>query len=262
MNFNPRAPRGARPPKEALPTTPPRDFNPRAPRGARPFRPKYTNALSRFQSTCPARGTTKKERTNSRTTLHFNPRAPRGARHRHRIHHLQGRRHFNPRAPRGARLLKHAAQLHNNQFQSTCPARGTTLTLYPTCAKSRRFQSTCPARGTTFDQKSAALLDCISIHVPREGHDWASAVVVDCWCSISIHVPREGHDVYFVGKVDFTVLFQSTCPARGTTSVKSLLMGSVPFQSTCPARGTTWPLCILHKNHGDFNPRAPRGARQ
>ena len=34
----------------------------------------------------------------------------------------------------------------------------------------------------------------ISIHVPREGHDWDSAVVVDCWCSISIHVPREGHD--------------------------------------------------------------------
>ena len=36
---------------------------------------------------------------------------------------------------------------------------------------------------------------------------------------ISIHVPREGHDELYDG-LNYTQLeFQSTCPARGTTSL-------------------------------------------
>ena len=33
--------------------------------------------------------------------------------------------------------------------------------------------------------------------------------------------------------------FQSTCPARGTTSRKEAMLNYARFQSTCPARGTT-----------------------
>ena len=81
-------------------------------------------------------------------------------------------------------------------------------------------------------------IEKISIHVPREGHDVTNhrppAFVV-----ISIHVPREGHDFkeYMTDYSDD--LFQSTCPARGTTTsaMESLYTGSY------------------------FNPRAPRGAR-
>ena len=57
----------------------------------------------------------------------------------------------------------------------------------------------------------------ISIHVPREGHD----IIVVCikhWDEIiSIHVPREGHDHLMSFNLFSSLLFQSTCPARGTT---------------------------------------------
>ena len=44
----------------------------------------------------------------------------------------------------------------------------------------------------------------ISIHVPREGHDFTKIIDISQKL-ISIHVPREGHD-YYVGDVDFTAL--------------------------------------------------------
>ena len=34
-------------------------------------------------------------------------------------------------------------------------------------------------------------------------------------------------------------IFQSTCPARGTTEFGEFISGVMQFQSTCPARGTT-----------------------
>ena len=80
----------------------------------------------------------------------------------------------------------------------------------------------------------------ISIHVPREGHDGIATVQAALEKLISIHVPREGHD----------------------RSKLQQAIGAAKFQSTCPARGTTrrgiWAI------HGlpNFNPRAPRGARQ
>ena len=78
-------------------------FNPRAPRGARLHAGKRhvklvaisihvpreghdrliflpTAAVLRFQSTCPARGTTASQRQSYDNAAYFNPRAPRGAR--------------------------------------------------------------------------------------------------------------------------------------------------------------------------------------
>ena len=101
---------------------------------------------------------------------------------------------------------------------------------------------------------------------------------------ISIHVPREGHDNNCTDSIADSTGFQSTCPARGTTS--STLPNSIitRFQSTCPARGTTTlepriaaateiSIHVPREGHDrcrvsllcplpNFNPRAPRGARQ
>ena len=125
----------------------------------------------------------------------------------------------------------------------------------------------------------------ISIHVPREGHDMLLCGDMRSRSTISIHVPREGHDSTPRHSTAMTTnfnpraprgarlanyqqalciyeLFQSTCPARGTTLFAahqvcnvgisihvpreghdSLYLISSPaasrFQSTCPARGTT-----------------------
>ena len=79
-------------------------------------------------------------------------------------------------------------------------------------------------------------------------------------------------------------IFQSTCPARGTTLVFAASVLRVEFQSTCPARGTTVAssepsphggisIHVPREGHDSgvgwgccwgcyFNPRAPRGARR
>ena len=101
---------------------------------------------------------------------------------------------------------------------------------------------------------------------------------------ISIHVPREGHDNIEVDPDGVFYIFQSTCPARGTTAALHAVIADLnfnpraprgarlgaalvrhtahlTFQSTCPARGTTSVTCGIAHSLPDFNPRAPRGAR-
>ena len=157
---------------------------------------RYSQAagiITPFQSTCPARGTTDtlepriaaatfQSTCPARGTTVTAPFAPKPV------------TDFNPRAPRGAR-------------------RGNGMILFRRC----RFQSTCPARGTTRTLKMVRPSICISIHVPREGHD-----------------PRRPRQTMW------TATFQSTCPARGTTSLYLISSpAAFRFQSTCPARGTT-----------------------
>ena len=101
------------------------------------------------------------------------------------------------------------------------------------------FQSTCPARGTTTLASWNYADDYISIHVPREGHDHNQGDSHGTYRKISIHVPREGHDGAMNTYPYTNYQFQSTCPARGTTSRTACIMLMVVFQSTCPARGTT-----------------------
>ena len=125
------------------------DFNPRAPRGARLRIFSIKIKVIKFQSTCPARGTTSSIPLTVPDSNYFNPRAPRGARH----NDLQDRLQFH------------------DQFQSTCPARGTTLFVMLDKIYDCLFQSTCPARGTTDFVGLKAAQIIISIHVPREGHD-------------------------------------------------------------------------------------------
>ena len=78
------------------------------------------------------------------------------------------------------------------------------------------FQSTCPARGTTMTKINVSHTYAISIHVPREGHDHSRAFAAH-GAAISIHVPREGHDLEAQAGPLYDTIFQSTCPARGTT---------------------------------------------
>ena len=153
---------------DALSMSPILHFNPRAPRGARLRIIGNLMDIYRFQSTCPARGTT--IRRNAKIiSKDFNPRAPRGARHS-RCRSYGVWRYFNPRAPRGARQTSSNIVTIKLEFQSTCPARGTTPEISRLIVR-QQFQSTCPARGTTDDGNAQLRWLDISIHVPREGHD-------------------------------------------------------------------------------------------
>ena len=173
------------------------NFNPRAPRGARLRHIEIAEHLVSFQSTCPARGT-----TTYSTMLYL-----------------------------------------TRSFQSTCPARGTTrgtgktygafaisihvpreghdIEPLPLIRGVALFQSTCPARGTTYatlPQKHH--LPHFNPRAPRGARHLVTDVL-HYTGDISIHVPREGHDCIPTSTARAAKLFQSTCPARGTTHVRT-----------------------------------------
>ncbi len=146
-------------------------FNPHAPRGARRRLVVADGRVIKFQSTCPARGTTGGAMVEYTAALPISIHVPREGHDSHKRRQQRSGSHFNPRAPRGAR-----------QPQT------------PPTAQRQPFQSTCPARGTTSDKFHNISVSFISIHVPREGHDAAKSHNVSQKVLISIHVPREGHD--------------------------------------------------------------------
>ena len=125
MNFNPRAPCGARQ-GDHLGGTPLRAISIHAPRAGRDLAQNGTNmAIMQFQSTRPMRGATRSILRSSSRPINFNPRAPCGARPRSWTS-MTRRCDFNPRAPCGARQLIRFPDRYPNAFQSTRPMRGAT----------------------------------------------------------------------------------------------------------------------------------------
>ena len=214
-----------------------KDFNPRPPRGGRPPSTLRTTRIAVFQSTPPARGATggckRRDNTETKISIHapreggdvnfgiekkvyyyFNPRPPRGGRLPAAVP-AQADVDFNPRPPRGGRLGCGSWNRTSSLFQSTPPARGATKhgqkqrpgqrnfnprpprggRLYSTFTPrfAALFQSTPPARGATNREATPCGVKGISIHAPREGGDLLNAPIPRI-CLISIHAPREGGD--------------------------------------------------------------------
>ena len=235
IDFNPRAPRGARLGRK-IDILILKHFNPRAPRGARQFhhhpadkdlgfqstRPArgatftrlWRGGSNRFQSTRPARGATGivyKDFANDTISIH----APREGRDikRHLFHSFTA--HFNPRAPRGARLCWSFPLERDREISIHAPREGRDRQAISGGTFFERFQSTRPARGATKPMMRTPGVARISIHAPREGRD----------CCVRDRFQN--------------ILFQSTRPARGATTSAYFGSNSMQFQSTRPARGAT-----------------------
>ena len=145
--FNPRSPYGERRSSFGLRTR--RSyFNPRSPYGERPSTTPPNGSFSKFQSTLPLRGATRRKDCRCCTPQYFNPRSPygerppdaptpetaeefqstlplRGATSRSRRSSALST-NFNPRSPYGERLAVIASVIKCNRFQSTLPLRGAT----------------------------------------------------------------------------------------------------------------------------------------
>ena len=149
---------------------------------------------SRFQSTHPARGATRRYVCTNEGWRFQSTHPARGAT-------VRGgrpgshRKNFNPRTPRGVRLLQEQEAELEQVFQSTHPARGATH---------RHIQ------GRQYSK--------ISIHAPREGCDGECYQYRDGVYVISIHAPREGCDSTSDNGISTEPRFQSTHPARGATA--------------------------------------------
>ena len=190
------------------------DFNPRAPRGARPVTYCQYGDARIFQSTRPSRGATifyRGHQPPQAISIH----APLAGRDRRCWKTLSPLSNFNPRAPRGARppVLENLVPII--QFQSTRPSRGATSRH---CSPVIRlvFQSTRPSRGATIGRVESVRLRPISIHAPLAGRDEQKnrimslfgyfnpraprgarhSSAVSCFKSgkISIHAPLAGRD--------------------------------------------------------------------
>ena len=214
-------------------------FNPRAPCGARLFPLPVLLHRIDISIHAPHAGRDKVLPHGRTIGSDFNPRAPCGARP---MYGGQARRpaDFNPRAPCGAR---HGLLLWGNTgngFQSTRPMRGATCRQRKSRLSEPSYfnpRAPCGARRTWVDYNVAGV-------------------------GISIHAPHAGRDLNVATDTAEYSVFQSTRPARGATYQADIAKYNEAFQSTRPARGATGTAKMPKQYCKDFNPRAPRGARQ
>ena len=216
--------------------------------------------MTPFQSTLPAWGETS-EFVRITTVSHISIHSPRMGRDTARPLTPCYPTDFNPLSPHGERRCKAYGRQMPQKFQSTLPAWGETY-----------------RRGSTWRRPS------ISIHSPRMGRDMRRENGRGGGChfnplsphgerrfvrtyegifgKISIHSPRMGRDSSLAQFTQSTSPFQSTLPAWGETSAKSVWPVWLLFQSTLPAWGETEVQQRLGLRPCNFNPLSPHGERQ
>ena len=119
------------------------NFNPRAPRGARPGAGRRSGASAGFQSTRPSRGATAlapATRAQAKISIH----APLAGRDRgHRQFYLR-KDHFNPRAPRGALLWELKQRAEDADFNPRAPRGARLWSTYSFCQRQLHFNPRAP----------------------------------------------------------------------------------------------------------------------
>ena len=169
MDFNPRAPQGARPPA-ACRIDSLRHFNPRAPQGARRRRSLSRQMRSEFQSTRSAGSATLNTKAQIRS-IRISIHALRRERDSPRRRRRGRRRYFNPRAPQGARPLSPPQEVIVKAFQSTRSA-GSATSPSNIISVLFRFQSTRSAGSATHTARHWHRRQSISIHALRRERDF------------------------------------------------------------------------------------------
>ena len=114
-----------------------------------------------------------------------------------------------------------------------------------------------PREGHDFVPQGEISVASISIHVPREGHDHSAPPSLRAAWPISIHVPREGHDVGYNIDTVRDKAFQSTCPVRGTTRQEADARAAAAISIHVPREGHDFSRFLPAKISRHFNPRAP-----
>ena len=214
------------------------DFNPRAPCGARPAELPADYHAVPISIHAPLAGRDHGVLPQSKAYPDFNPRAPCGAR-LFPCYHLIGMSIFQSTRPlRGATRLMapldrpldisiHAPLAGRDDFAHVYRIPGTV------------FQSTRPLRGATTTLLVRAFLSLISIHAPLAGRDLLLDLLEELLWEISIHAPLAGRDRLTACSIPYKSVFQSTRPLRGATNSDRQLYIDMIFQSTRPLRGAT-----------------------
>ena len=216
VNFNPRAPCGARLNAADKPVPKP-DFNPRAPCGARRGLVPDMTFAQWISTHAPRAGRDVSLVKNLPAIIaDFNPRAPCGARRKAKSRRRSESQNFNPRAPCGARPQRRLTSPAGTTISTHAPRAGRDLFLgilrrrardfnprapcgaRPVSADDERneikFQPTRPVRGATLTGIADENADMISTHAPRAGRDQVGMPDDGSVINISTHAPRAGRD--------------------------------------------------------------------
>ena len=192
------------------------DFNPRAPCGARQQKPQENLQPEQFQPTRPLRGATGELFSLPLADYHISTHAPLAGRDVSSVHFSARTRNFNPRAPCGARLIfiffysffcnisthaplagrdgrEHRERPGAGNFnpRAPCGARPFSRVLL-LCPKP--FQPTRPLRGATATVLCAEHRVDISTHAPLAGRDLGAGAPYGLEYNISTHAPLAGRD--------------------------------------------------------------------
>ncbi len=280
------APREGRDKKNGVSDNTVKHFNPRAPRGARRKKCGTEMGFRRISIHAPREGRDCMRTKSPEHRLLISIHAPREGRDANRTKYLRLNLYFNPRAPRGARLSLHCGSVVLQSISIHAPREGRDasgavlrpLSLYISIHAPREgrdgsfrkclifrlsFQSTRPARGATIRFQAAVKRMEISIHAPREGRDLLRCAANAEDQLISIHAPREGRDIFREVNDGKNQAISIHAPREGRDDVGEFTKAvGNEFQSTRPARGATGENRRYAPDVCNFNPRAPRGARQ
>ena len=192
-------------------------FNPRSPHGERHTRLSARAQMTKFQSTLPARGATRHERTSLRADTTFQSTLPaRGATQAV----TRGNRNlrFQSTLPaRGATRWTHASASTQN-ISIHAPRTGSDAFCVAQVTNPQRFQSTLPARGATRHARIAQSLgEVISIHAPRTGSDTPLQNTQRGQRNFNPRSPHGERPCPLLTWRQLSGRFQSTLPARGAT---------------------------------------------
>ena len=126
-----------------------------------------------------------------------------------------------------------------------------------------RFQPTRPLRGATALKRGAQRPGGISTHAPLAGRDSYHLHNWDPADDISTHAPLAGRDRVVLAHGTGSSVFQPTRPLRGATTDIHDGRRKTPISTHAPLAGRDkhGPFSGFRRR-GDFNPRAPCGARR
>ena len=260
-NFNPRAPQGARHDGIAI-VQEEKYFNPRAPQGARLLHERCLLVAT-----------------------DFNPRAPQGARLDARHEMGLSFLNFNPRAPQGARRVGTVGRADNLVISTHAPRKGRDTETITTVEQDTGISTHAPRKGR--DLTSVFCMVCkqnfnprapqgarpsitsrlrsrsyISTHAPRKGRDRSVRTAI--WTAKNFN-PRapQGARPRQLGRCHFPHAgFQPTRPARGATDRIVAQRKAKRISTHAPRKGRDRRPCSRPARSGNFNPRAPQGARR
>ena len=217
LNFNPRAPCGARLASLGAMFHCDTNFNPRAPCGARRCELSLLLCQFVFQPTRPLRGATVSP-SKIRNLYNISTHAPLAGRDRTASSMKRPRRHFNPRAPCGARPMKSLMTPLPLVFQPTRPLRGATRHVRAENRSPIDFNPRAPCGARPMAMRLPFILVVISTHAPLAGRDLLrfsgltmKTLNFNPRAPCGARLPEEDY-------ASPTIIFQPTRPLRGATA--------------------------------------------